>query len=187
MESNKIVIFCAPSGAGKTTVAQGVIKRISQLSFSISATNREKRDYEKEGVDYYFLKKEDFRNKIRMGEFLEWEEVYEGIFYGTLKLEVSRIQNLGQIPVFDIDVKGAMNLKKRYVDLALIIFIKTPVEEIKKRLEKRNTENERTFEMRLDRIKEEMIYEERADVVIENIDLEKAINEAEETVKKFIL
>ena len=184
--SNKIIIFCAPSGAGKTTITKRVMELFPQLSFSISATSRPPRGEEKDGIDYYFISKEDFKKKARLGEFLEWEEFYHGTLYGTLKEEVYRIQNLGKIPVFDIDVKGAVNLKKIYKDLAILIFIKAPIEMIKERLILRNTETKEAIEMRLERVKEEMTYESRSDRVVENIDLDKAVNDCKEIIEEFI-
>jgi len=184
--ANKIIIFCAPSGAGKTTIVKKVMELFPQLSFSVSATSRVRRESEKDGVDYYFLKLEEFKRRVRDGDFLEWEEFYNGTLYGTLKSEISRIQNLGKIPVFDIDVKGAVNLKKIYGSLALIVFIKAPIEIIRERLLARKTETAETLEMRLNRAKEEMTYESRADKVVLNIDLEKAVNDCKEIIEEFI-
>lgn len=183
---NKIIIFCAPSGAGKTTIAHAMLDIFPELEFSISATSRTPREKEKEGVDYYFLKPEDFKKRIREGGFLEYEEFYNGTFYGTLKKEISRIQNSGKIPVLDIDVKGAMNLKKIYKDKILIIFIKAPIEIIKERLLNRKSESLETLEMRLERSKEEMTYEPKADKVVVNIELDKAIKDCKKIVEEFI-
>jgi guanylate kinase len=183
---NKIIIFCAPSGAGKTTIAHAMLDIFPELEFSISATSRPSRGKEEEGVDYYFLQPDEFKKKVRSGDFLEWEEFYNGTLYGTLKEEVFRIQNLGKIPVFDIDVKGAMNLKKIYGDMALVIFIKAPIEVIKERLLARKTETAETLELRIQRSKEEMTYENRADKVIENIDLNKAISDCKKVMEDFI-
>jgi len=184
--TDKMIIFCAPSGSGKTTIAHAILDIFPNLSFSISATSRLCRDNEKDGVDYYFLKPDEFKKKIINGDFLEWEEFYNGTFYGTLKEEIFKIQNSGKIPVFDIDVKGALNLKKQYGKSALVIFIKVPIEIIKDRLLTRKTETIETLNLRLERIKEEMGYEKIADEVVENIELDKAIDECKKIVEDFI-
>ena len=183
---NKIIIFCAPSGSGKTTIIKRVMEVIPELSFYVSATSREKRKDEVDGVDYYFFKKDDFKKKIINGEFLEYEEFYHGVYYGTLKDEIFRIQNLGKIPVSDIDVKGAMSLKKIYGNFALVVFIKAPIEMIKERLLARKTETAQTLEMRLQRSTEEMAYENRADKVVENIELDKAVEDCKKIIEEFI-
>ncbi len=185
-KDHKIIIFCAPSGSGKTTITQGVIKIIPALSFSVSATNREKRPYEGNGVDYLFLSTKEFKEKINKGDFIEWEEVYAERFYGTLKSEIEKMVNNNKTPVFDIEFKGATNLKKIYGDNALVIFVKVPLETIKERLINRNTETKDTLEKRLQRFKQEMEYESHADVVIENIDLEKAINDSVDVISRFL-
>lgn len=184
--AGKIIIFCAPSGSGKTTITHEVMKRISSLSFSISATNREKRTYEKDGIDYLFLTTDEFHNKIQNGDFLEWEEVYPGRLYGTLKSEVDKIFQNSKVPVFDIEFKGATNLKKIYGDMALVIFIKVPIAVIKERLVKRDTETKDTLEDRLSRFEKEMEYESNADIVIENIDLYKAVDDSVKVISNFL-
>ena len=131
MNPNKIVIFCSPSGAGKTTITRAMMKQFPELSFSISATSREARGGEQNGVEYYFVTTDAFKKMIEEGKFVEWEEVYPGRYYGTLKSEVERIQSIGKVPIFDIDVKGAWNLKQMYGDNALMFFIKAPTEMIK--------------------------------------------------------
>lgn len=182
----KLIIFSAPSGCGKTTIAKAVLKRLSALMFCISATTRERRGEEKEGVDYYYLSVEEFKQKIANGEFAEWEEVYPGRFYGTLKSEIERINSLGLIPVLDIDVKGAQSLKKIYGENALLIFVKAPIDVIKERLENRNTETAEQIKVRLDRIPEELTYEKKSDVTVINIDLQKAIDDAVDVVTHFL-
>lgn len=184
--SNKIIIFSAPSGSGKTTITKEVIKKLPLLSLSVSATNRDKRAGEEDGVDYHFLSTEQFKEKVVSGDFIEWEEVYPGRFYGTLKYEIERLVKKNKIPVFDIEFKGATNLKKMYGDNALIIFIKVPIDTIKDRLIARGTETEATLQARIDRFKQEMTYEREADIVVENIYLEKAIDESVNIINDFL-
>jgi len=186
MNKNKIIIFCAPSGSGKTTIAKKMREVFSLLSPSISATSRSPRANETDGVDYHFISIEEFKNKINNEEFIEWEEVYENIFYGTLKSEVERLQNLGKIPVFDIDVKGAMSLKKIYGNLALVIFIKVPFDLLRERLLLRKTETREDLQKRMNRVKEEMKFENLADRVVVNIELQEAIKECEKIIGDFI-
>jgi len=186
MDTNKIVIFCAPSGSGKTTIAKKMLDFFPVLYSSISATNRLPRANETNSVDYHFISTEEFKNKIQKEEFIEWEEVYKDRFYGTLKSEISRLQSLKKIPLFDIDVKGAMNLKKIYGEFALVIFIKVPIDILKERLLSRNTETNETLDMRMNRVAEEMQFENLADKVVLNINLEDAINECQQIIKKFL-
>jgi len=181
----KVIIFCAPSGAGKTTIIKHLMTTLPQLSFSVSATSRPMRKGEQEGVNYFFVPLEIFRQKVDADEFVEWEEVYPDQFYGTLHSEVEKLVARGKVPVFDVDVKGAMNLKKFYSDRALVVFIKVPLTTIKERLIARNTETESSLVARLARAEEEMDYESEADKVIENIDLQKAVGEAIEAVQEF--
>lgn len=182
----KIIAFSAPSGSGKTTIANAVVNRLPVLVFSISATTRERRGDEKEGVDYYYLTVEQFKEKISNNEFAEWEEVYPGRFYGTLKSEVERINKLGKIPVADIDVKGAQSLKAIYSENALLVFIKTPKDKIKERLQKRKTDTPEDIQVRLARVPEELTYEEKSDAIVVNINLEKAIDQAIAIVTEFL-
>lgn len=186
MSNNKIIIFCAPSGSGKTTISKKMRELFPILSPSVSATSRPPRANETNGVDYHFVSIEEFKNKINQGEFIEWEEVYENIFYGTLKSEVSRLQDLGEIPLFDIDVKGAVNLKKIYGNLALVIFIKVPLDLLKERLISRNTETKEDFEKRINRVKEEMKFEDLSDKVVVNINLQEATNECQKIISDFL-
>lgn len=182
----KIIIFCAPSGSGKTTIARAVVSKFSILTFTISAVTRAPRGNEKDGVDYYFLSVEEFKKKIANNEFAEWVEVYPGIFYGTLKSEIERINNEGNIPVADIDVIGAQKLKAIYGENALVIFVKAPPKEVKERLEKRKTDTPEAIATRIARIPEELKYEEKCDVTVNNIDLEKAIDKSIALVTDFL-
>ncbi len=185
----KMVIFSAPSGAGKTTIVHEMLKiKEFNLAFSVSATSRKPRDNEKDGVDYYFLSVDEFKQKIENNEFVEWVEVYENQFYGTLKSEVERLWSLGKNVVFDVDVIGGLNIKKQYGDAALAIFIKPPsLDELKNRLLKRGTENAESLNKRLQRAKYELSFEDKFDVVIVNDDLQKAIKETEAVLRDFLL
>lgn len=184
----KAIIFSAPSGAGKTTIVHSLLERIPSLRFSISATTRKMRSNEVNGRDYYFLDKEDFKSRIDSGALLEWEEVYPGIFYGTLRSEVDRIWKQGNHVIFDVDVKGGINLKKSFGDKALSVFVKVANPEIlRERLKKRNTESEETLQMRVEKAMIEMKEENRFDQIVFNEELDHAIGEAERIVKDFIL
>lgn len=184
---NKLLIFTAPSGAGKTTIVRHLLHRFEELAFSVSATTRARRPNEIEGKDYYFLSPAQFKTLVRDGAFLEWEEVYENKFYGTLRSEVERLWNLGKCVVFDIDVKGAENIKNIYPDQTLAIFVKPPsFEVLVKRLELRRTENEDSFASRVHRAKEELLFQDSFDAVLLNDDLQRALQEAEEMVSRFI-
>ena len=186
MKPEKVVIFCAPSGAGKTTITKRMMNVFPQLAFSISATSREPRGTETDGVDYHFVSPEKFKEMVANGEFVEWEEVYPGRCYGTLKREVSRLAEEGKVPAFDIDVKGAWNVKQMYGDNALMIFVKAPTETVIARLKARATDTPEAIQVRIDRYPEEMSYESKADIVIENIDLEKAVADTKEALTKFL-
>ncbi|PRY87876.1 guanylate kinase [Marinilabilia salmonicolor] len=185
--ANRLIIFSAPSGSGKTTIVRTLMQQIPDLAFSISATSRKPRGLEKDGVDYYFLDSETFREKINKGEFLEWEEVYEGTYYGTLKSEVQRISAAGKTAVFDVDVVGATNIKKQYGDDALAIFVKAPtLEVLEERLRKRNTDTEETISKRLDKAEKELGYARFFDKIIINDNLDIAMKEALQIVRQFI-
>lgn len=185
--SGKIIVFTAPSGAGKTTIVRHLLKEIPSLAFSVSATTRKARDYEKDGLHYYFLDIDEFKRKIDGGEFIEYEEVYEGVFYGTLKDELHRLWNEGKHVVFDIDVKGAESIKNHFGDIALTIFVEPPsLETLKERLEKRNTDDLASLEKRLAKFSKEMQYANAFDSVIINDDLDVALIEAKELVSEFI-
>jgi guanylate kinase len=183
----KIIIFSAPSGSGKTTIVKHLMKNIPSLSFSISATSRVPRSNEENGKDYYFLSPEEFRKKISNNEFLEWEEVYEGTYYGTLKSEVKRIAEKGEVAVFDVDVVGGTNLKKQFGDSALAVFIKAPsLQVIEERLNSRGTDSPETINKRVAKAEKELGYARFFDEIIVNDELEKAYREAENIVKTFV-
>lgn len=183
----KMVVFTAPSGAGKTTLVRHLLDHFGYLDFSVSATTRNKREHEKEGVDYFFLTEDEFRARIVEDAFVEWEEVYTGQFYGTLKSEVERIWNEDKAIVFDIDVNGACRLKEKYGEQCLTIFVKPPsIDTLVDRLKKRNTETEASLQKRIEKVKREISYENRFDAVIVNDLLEVAKKEAELLVENFI-
>lgn len=183
----KLIIFSAPSGAGKTTIVKHLLTKDLNLEFSISATSREKRHTETHGKDYYFLSEIEFQEKVKNDEFLEWEEVYQGTSYGTLKSEVERIRNLGKNVIFDVDVVGGLNIKKFYGDEALAVFVKPPsVEELKNRLTNRSTETEEKIKTRIAKAKYELGFADQFDVILVNENLEKAFTEAEKLIKKFL-
>ena len=183
----KLIIFSAPSGSGKTSIVQNLLKKDLNLEFSISATSRPQRENEVDGKDYYFLTADDFKVKIENGEFVEWEEVYENRFYGTLKTELERIWLQGKHVIFDVDVIGGLNIKNKFLDRALSIFIMPPsIEELEKRLILRSTDSNEDIETRLGKANEELSYADRFDVIIINDKLEKAVKKTETTIKKFI-
>ena len=183
----KLVIFSAPSGAGKTTIVKHLLSRIPEISFSISCTTRPKRENEVDGRDYYFLTEDEFKTKIKNKEFIEYEEVYPGRFYGTLHSEIDRLWNQGKHVVFDIDVKGGINLKNQFKDRALAIFIAPPsLKHLEERLKARNTEDEHTLKTRIEKADEELGFAKDFDTVIINDDLEKAQLKAEKLVKSFL-
>ncbi len=183
----KLLIFSAPSGAGKTTIVKHLLQKNFNLNFSVSATSREPRTGETHGKDYFFLSEKEFREKIENDEFLEWEEVYDGIFYGTLKSEVERIRNSGKNVIFDVDVVGGLNIKEYYGDEALAVFVQPPsVEELKKRLRNRSTESEEKINMRIAKAEKEMSYAGRFDVIIINDNLESALKIVESRVAEFL-
>lgn len=182
----KIIVICAPSGSGKTSISKKVMESFPVLSFSVSATTRDPRGLEQDGIDYYFLSPQDFKEKLSRNEFAEWEEVYADKFYGTLKSEIDRLHEDKRVPILDIDVKGAQSIKKIYGEEALVIFIKAPLEEIKKRLSERGTETPEQIQMRLNRVMEELTYEDKCDVTVENIDLEKAVEDCKNIINNFL-
>jgi len=188
MKKGKLIIFSAPSGSGKTTLVHYLLNQPElNLAFSISATSRKKRHNEVDAKDYYFLNTDVFKEKIKNNEFVEWEEVYENTFYGTLKSEIERLLKEGKNIIFDIDVEGGLNLKKLYTDNSLAIFVKPPsIEELKKRLEKRKTETKETIKKRIEKADKELQYSKNFDVIITNDDLEKTKKKTFELVKKFI-
>lgn len=183
----KLVIFSAPSGSGKSTIIQSLLNRDLNLSFSISATSRAPRGTEKNGVEYYFISPEEFRQRIANGEFLEYEEVYTGKFYGTLKSEVERILDSGRNVIFDVDVVGGLNIKKYYGDQALALFIQPPsIEELEKRLKHRATDAPEVIASRVAKAEYELSFAPRFDHIIVNDILEKAQEEAYQTIRQFL-
>jgi guanylate kinase len=184
---SKLIVFTAPSGAGKTTIVRHLLKNIPNLSFSTSATTRYQRQGEEHGKDYYFLTKEDFKQKIEQDAFVEWEEVYRDQYYGTLKSEVERLWGLKQHIIFDIDVKGARNVKSAYPQQTLTIFIKAPsLEALLDRLRNRNTEAPEQLARRMAKATEEAAFEDQFDYVLVNDDLTVALQEAEKVVSDFL-
>ena len=187
LRKGRIVIFSAPSGAGKTTIVHEVLRRLSCLEFSVSATTRPKREHEINGRDYYFLSEEKFRHYVQKGSFLEWEEVYPGRFYGTFFTEVDRIISHGNSAVFDVDVKGGLNIKRHYQGEALAIFIMPPSPEaLRERLEKRGTEDQTEIDKRMARVMEELDRAPEFDRMVYNEDLETAIQETTQLIRDFL-
>ena len=183
----KMLIFTAPSGAGKTTIVRHLLRHFGELAFSVSATNRPIRPGEEDGVSYYFLSDEEFKQKIADGEFVEYEEVYPGRFYGTLKSEIDRCWKMGKVVVFDIEVKGATNIKNMYPEEALAVFVNPPSkEELFQRLRDRSTETPEQLEVRMERAAMELEYVDKFDRVLLNDDLQTALAEAELLVKEHI-
>jgi len=185
----KIIIITAPSGAGKTSITRYLLNKYpDKLSFSVSAATRNRRETEKNGTDYHFMTEEEFRNKIQHEEFVEWEMVYEGKYYGTLKSEMQRIWNDNKIPLLDIDVKGAIHVQQQYPETTMSIFIEPPsTDELKKRLSSRGTETEASLQARINKAAYEISFKEHFRHVILNTDLTKACAEAEKIVTGFII
>lgn len=188
MAEGKLIVFSAPSGSGKTTIVRHLLAQEKlNLEFSISATSREPREGEVDGVDYYFISLEQFKKHMKDDDFLEWEEVYRDNFYGTLKSEVERIWAMGKNVIFDIDVVGGLRIKRKFPEHTLAVFVRPPsVEELKIRLKKRKTESDEKINMRIAKASVEMMTAPRFDFIIENDELEKALIEAEELVAKHI-
>ena len=186
--NGKLIVFSAPSGAGKTSIVKYLVEQDElNLGFSISATSREKRGEEINGEDYYFLSTDEFKSHIKSDSFLEWEEVYRDNFYGTLKSEVERIWGLGKHVIFDIDVSGGLRIKRKYPEDTIAIFVKPPcIDELKIRLKKRKTETENKINMRISKASAEMATADLFDLVIENKILKSAQKEARNIVLDFI-
>ncbi len=183
----KVIILTAPSGAGKTSIASYLLKTLPQLSFSVSATTRAPRGNEKDGVEYHFISPTTFEGHIYQNDFLEYEMVYEGLYYGTLKSELTRIWNLGKIPVLDIDVKGAIKIQKQLAENCLSIFIMPPsIEVLKQRLENRKTETAENIQMRLDKAAFEISFSNQFNAIIQNNDLALACTETENVIRNFL-
>lgn len=186
--NGKLVIFSAPSGAGKTTIVRHLLNKFpDDLTFSVSATTRQSRGTELHAKDYYFISKEEFLHRIAQKEFVEFEEVYTGTFYGTLRSEIDRIWNTGKHVIFDIDVEGGLHLKKKYGDDALAIFVQPPsLDVLVERLRGRGTDSELKLKERIAKASKELSYSDRFDVILKNYDLQTACADAEKLVFDFI-
>lgn len=185
--SNKVIIFSAPSGSGKSTIVSHILKLHPEMEFSVSATSRAPRGQEHNGIEYHFFTADEFRKMIAEDKFVEYEEVYAGSFYGTLKSEIQRIWDKGHVIIFDVDVKGGVNLKKYFGDKALSVFIQAPsVEELRKRLVARGTDSAEAIAKRVAKASEEMTYADKFDYILVNDDLQKAYAEAEKVVDDFL-
>jgi guanylate kinase len=186
--SNKIIIITAPSGAGKTSITRYLLgKYPNKLAFSISAATRPARGDEKNGIDYYFLGMDSFKQKIQHNEFVEWEMVYEGKYYGTLKSELERIWNEGKTPLLDIEVKGAIHIREQFPEDTLALFIEPPsVDELRRRLEMRGTETIESLLARVNKASYEISFKHHFDQIIVNDDLDKACREAETAILSFL-
>ena len=186
MKNSKFIVIAAPSGSGKTTIVNKLIKEKDlDLHFSVSATSRDPRKNEVNGENYFFITKEEFVKKVSNNEFIEWEEVYKGVFYGTLisELENAKENNL----IFDIDVIGGLNIKRKFKDQSLTIFIKPPsIDELEKRLKKRNSETDSSIKIRIDKAKNEILLADKFDYIVENDILEKSYREVFNLVNNFI-
>ena len=184
---SKLIIVTAPSGAGKTTIVHHLLETYDTLAFSVSATNRARRAHETDKIDYYFLPTKVFKKRVTEGDFLEYEEVYDGQFYGTLRSECERLWALGKCIVFDVDVKGALNIKRAYPDDSLAIFIQPPSKEVLfERLKNRKTETPESLKKRIARANEELTFADKFDAIIVNDVLQKAFTEAESLVETFL-
>ncbi|MEO5683339.1 MAG: guanylate kinase [Chitinophagaceae bacterium] len=186
--TNKLIIITAPSGAGKTSITRHLLAHFPQLAFSVSAATRAARGKEQDGVDYYFISTQDFQHKIQENEFAEWEMVYEGKYYGTLKKELARIWNNQQVPVLDIDVKGAIHVQQQYpAGSSMSIFIEPPsVDELKRRLQSRGTETAESLQARVNKAAYEISFKQHFNHIIVNDDLEKACSRAIGLVSAFL-
>jgi guanylate kinase len=184
MKRGKLIVISAPSGCGKTTIARAILQKYPTMLFSVSATTRAPRTGEQDGKDYFFLTKEDFQRRVQAGELVEWEEIYSN-YYGTLRSEVDRSLNRGKVMLFDVDVKGALSIKKHYPHDSVLIFIKPPnFEVLKQRLLNRKTENEATIKRRLDRVPMELDKGSQIDWQVVNDDLQKAIDNVDHIIRQ---
>ncbi|MBO5960938.1 MAG: guanylate kinase [Paludibacteraceae bacterium] len=182
-----VLIFCAPSGSGKSTIVNYLLGKYPELEFSVSATSRAPRGTEKHGEAYYFLSTEEFQQKIKEEAFVEYEEVYAGCYYGTLKSEIERIEQKGHHVVFDVDVVGGCNLKRIFADKALSVFIAPPdVQTLRKRLEGRGTDAPEMIEQRVGKAEYELTFAPKFDTILVNDDLTTALQEADEIIKNFL-
>ncbi|MCR5710071.1 MAG: guanylate kinase [Bacteroidales bacterium] len=183
----KVVIFSAPSGSGKTTVVNHLLKSFDCFEFSVSATSRAPRGEEKDGEAYYFISADEFRRRVAAGDFVEHEEVYAGVFYGTLKSEVDRIWGKDKVILFDVDVKGGVSLKKYFGEGALSVFIKAPsIKELRRRLENRGTDSPEFIDERVRKARIEMMYQPKFDYILVNDNLATCLAEAEKVVEDFL-
>lgn len=185
---NKVIIIAAPSGAGKTSITRHLLNSLSnELAFSISAATRQPRNNEKNAVDYYFISVSEFQQRIENNEFVEWEMVYEGKYYGTLKAELERIWNEGKSPLLDVDVQGGIHVQQQFPGTSLSLFIEPPsIEELKKRLEKRGTETPESLQARINKASYELSFKHNFDKIILNDKLETACLAAEKAVRDFL-
>ena len=185
--TNRLIILTAPSGAGKTSITRFLLEKYDRLSFSVSATTRKPRTGEKEGIDYYFISVEDFQNKINAQAFVEWEMVYEGKYYGTLKSSLQQIWDAGRVPILDIDVQGAIHVQQQFPGTSLTIFIEPPsLEMLKMRLETRQSETPQSLETRLNKASYELSFKHQFDRIIVNDVLEKACMETAGIIREFL-
>lgn len=183
----KAILFSAPSGSGKTTIIKRLLQYFDCFEFSISATSRKPREGERDGIDYYFLSPEDFERRVQAGDFLEWEEVYAGTRYGTLKSEIDRIAERGKVVIFDVDVNGGLNIKRFFGDSAMAIFVMPPsIEVLEQRLRQRGTESEESIQKRLGRSARELDEASRFDKTIVNDDLDRAVAETKAVIEMFL-
>ena len=183
----KLIVISAPSGAGKTSIVHFLLEQIEELSFSVSACSRARRENEKDGIDYHFLAMEEFQQKIKKGDFLEWEEVYKNQYYGTLKSEVERIWRKGKTVIFDLDVIGGINIKKQYPNKCLSIFIMPPsLTILEERLQKRGSESADSLQKRIAKAEREIAKSEEFDKVILNDDFSMACRHTMKVIQKFI-
>jgi len=188
VKKGKLIIFAAPSGAGKTTLVRHLLKYIDNLVFSVSATTRPRRTKEVDGKDYYFISPDEFKQRIQNGDFVEWQEVYDGNYYGTLTSEVDHLLDMGKNVIFDVDVQGALNLKEHYKDRALAVFVEPPsVDVLRVRLNRRNTETPESLERRVQKAASELKYLPLFDTSVYNDDLTTAKMDAKKIVSNFLL
>ncbi len=183
----KLLLFCGPSGSGKTTIVHYLLKTDPRLAFSVSATTRQKRDNEIDGIDYHFISVDEFRKGIKADEFVEWEEVYSGRFYGTLHSEINKIWENGKVPIFDVDVEGGLKIKNKFGDRLLAVFVRPPsLDELHKRLSARNSETEESYKARIEKSEQELSYAFHFNRIIVNDDLKFALKEAKLIVNDFL-
>jgi guanylate kinase len=186
-EMNRLILFCGPSGSGKTTIVKHLLSKYPVLSFSVSATTRKQRNGEVNGTDYYFISVEEFKSKINNGEFLEWEEVYENGYYGTLTSEVDRINALGKVALFDVDVVGGLNIKSKFGSNLLDVFVRPPSpDDLRKRLVARATETPESLERRIGKAAQELSFGDRFSNILVNENIEQACAQADSMVEQFL-